>query len=74
MSSYAGLNGRAACLCYPTENTHGYEITTLSALENCVTLLAEYFTHAKVQGTDAGAAPVSASGETGPGRRKRPRG
>ncbi|MBT3378948.1 MAG: M42 family peptidase [Lentisphaerae bacterium] len=44
ISTKAGLVGRAACLCFPTENTHGYEITMLPALENCVRLLASHLT------------------------------
>ena len=44
ISSKAGFVGRAGCLCFPTENTHGYEVTSLQALENCVVLLAEHFT------------------------------
>lgn len=31
---------RAACLGFPTENTHGYEITHLGAIANCIELLA----------------------------------
>lgn len=29
----------AACLCFPTENTHGFEIAHLDALENCTRIL-----------------------------------
>jgi putative aminopeptidase FrvX len=39
-----GLNGRPACICFPTENTHGYEVAPLAALGNCVSVLFEYFT------------------------------
>ena len=39
-----GLNGRPACIGFPTENTHGYEIAPLAAVENCVKLLFEHFT------------------------------
>lgn len=39
-----GLNGRPACIGFPTENTHGYEIAPLAAIENCVSVLFEYFT------------------------------
>lgn len=42
VAQHLGLSGRAACLCFPTENTHGYEITTLGSLEACVLLLAEH--------------------------------
>ncbi|MEO1131579.1 MAG: M42 family peptidase [Cyanobacteria bacterium J06639_1] len=31
---------RAACLSFPTENTHGYEIAHLGAIANCIDLLA----------------------------------
>ena len=42
----AGLVGRPACLCFATENTHGYEVTPLAALENCVKVLLEHFVNA----------------------------
>jgi len=42
ITAIRGLTAEAACLCFPTENTHGYEITSLMALENCVELLHEY--------------------------------
>jgi putative aminopeptidase FrvX len=35
----AGHVPKAACLGFPTQNTHGYEITHLGAIENCVTIL-----------------------------------
>jgi putative aminopeptidase FrvX len=35
----AGHVPRAACLGFPTENTHGYEITHLGAIANCLSLL-----------------------------------
>ncbi len=44
LSAAAGLVGRPACLCFPTENTHGYEVAPLGALENCVKVLFEHFT------------------------------
>jgi putative aminopeptidase FrvX len=37
-----GHIGRAACVGFPTENTHGYEIGHLGAMENCVKLLQAY--------------------------------
>ena len=40
----AGLNGRCACIGFPTENTHGFELTRLGALENCVHVLKEHLT------------------------------
>ncbi|MFP3904368.1 MAG: M20/M25/M40 family metallo-hydrolase [Armatimonadota bacterium] len=44
VTASAGLVGRPACICFPTENTHGYEITRLKALENCVSVLREHLT------------------------------
>lgn len=32
---------RAACLGFPTQNTHGYEITHLGAVQNCAAILEE---------------------------------
>jgi putative aminopeptidase FrvX len=37
-----GHVGRAACLGFPTQNTHGYEIAHLGAIAHCVTLLVSY--------------------------------
>ena len=37
-----GHVSRAACLGFPTENTHGFEITHLGAIANCITLLKTY--------------------------------
>lgn len=37
-----GHVARAACLGFPTENTHGYEIAHLGAIANCVKLLKMY--------------------------------
>jgi len=33
---------RAACLAFPTENSHGYEIAHLGAIANCISLLKVY--------------------------------
>jgi putative aminopeptidase FrvX len=33
---------RAACLGFPTQNTHGYEIAHLGAIEHCIQLLRSY--------------------------------
>jgi len=44
-SAKGGLSGRAACIGFSTENTHGYEIAPITALENCVNVLFDYFTH-----------------------------
>ena len=46
--SIAMKNGhvpRAACLAFPTDNTHGFEITHLGALECCVLTLLSYLEH-----------------------------
>ncbi len=43
--SIAMKNGhvpRAACLSFPTQNTHGYEIAHLGAIVNCIELLHAY--------------------------------
>lgn len=37
-----GHVGRAACLAFPTQNTHGYEITHLGAIANCIDLLKAF--------------------------------
>jgi putative aminopeptidase FrvX len=34
-----GHVARAACLGFPTQNTHGYEIAHLGAIENCARIL-----------------------------------
>lgn len=39
-----GHVARAACLGFPTQNTHGYEIAHLGAIANCITLLNTYCT------------------------------
>jgi len=44
-ASMATLNGhvaRAGCLGWATENTHGYEITSLAAIRSCIELLVEW--------------------------------
>ena len=33
---------RGACLSFPTQNTHGYEIAHLDAISNCLTVLTTY--------------------------------
>jgi putative aminopeptidase FrvX len=43
VSAKDGLSGRSACIGFPTENTHGYEIVPITALENCIKVLFEYF-------------------------------
>ncbi len=37
-----GHVARAACLSFPTQNTHGYEIAHLGAIANCIYLLKAY--------------------------------
>ena len=37
-----GHVSRAACLSFPTQNTHGYEIAHLGAIANCIEILATY--------------------------------
>ncbi len=39
-----GHSARAAALCFPTENTHGWEIANISAIENVGRILAAYLT------------------------------
>ncbi|MBD2577381.1 M42 family peptidase [Oscillatoria sp. FACHB-1406] len=39
-----GHVARAACLGFPTQNTHGYEIAHLGAIANCIPLLQAYLT------------------------------
>lgn len=38
----AGAVGKAACIAFPTENTHGYEMAQFEAIANCGRLLAAY--------------------------------
>lgn len=38
----AGLVGRCACLAFPTQNTHGYEIANIAGLVNTARVLHEY--------------------------------
>jgi len=43
-ASIAMKNGhapRGACLAFPTHNTHGYEIASLAAIANCITVLEQ---------------------------------
>lgn len=42
VSHQAGLIARAACIGFPTENTHGYEMAQFEAIGNCGRLLAAY--------------------------------
>jgi putative aminopeptidase FrvX len=43
-----GHVAKAACLGFPTQNTHGYEIAHLGAIANCVTLLKTYCQQGKI--------------------------
>ncbi|MBX2865111.1 MAG: M28 family peptidase [Leptolyngbyaceae cyanobacterium MAG.088] len=36
---------KGACLSFPTQNTHGYEIADLGAISNCLKVLTEYLNH-----------------------------
>lgn len=45
ISTKAGHVPRGACLAFPTENTHGYEIARLSAIENCISTLEAVCKH-----------------------------
>ena len=38
-----GHVSRAACLSFPTQNTHGYEIAHLGAIANCIEILTAYY-------------------------------
>jgi putative aminopeptidase FrvX len=42
VSMKSGHVARAACLGFPADNTHGYEIVHLGALEACFELLRAY--------------------------------
>jgi len=42
VTSKYGYSGRAACVGFPTQNTHGFELGHLGAMENCAALLAEF--------------------------------
>ncbi|MBM4049327.1 MAG: M42 family metallopeptidase, partial [Planctomycetes bacterium] len=42
VSARYGQLARANCICFPTENTHGYEIASLSGIENTAKVLLAY--------------------------------
>ncbi|MCK5806445.1 MAG: M20/M25/M40 family metallo-hydrolase, partial [Lentisphaeria bacterium] len=42
MAMKNGLAARAACIAFPTYNTHGYEMAHLGAIENCTHVLTEH--------------------------------
>lgn len=44
VTSKYGLVGRAGCVGFATQNSHGYEIGHLGAMENCAKLLAAFVT------------------------------
>ncbi|MBI3923232.1 MAG: M42 family peptidase, partial [Armatimonadetes bacterium] len=37
-----GFLPRANCICYPTENTHGYEVSSLGGIENTMKVLTRF--------------------------------
>ncbi len=39
-----GHSARAAAICFPTENTHGWEIANITAIENVLKVLTAYLT------------------------------
>ena len=43
-----GHVSRGACLSFPTQNTHGYEIAHLGAIANCIEILATYCMTVKI--------------------------
>jgi len=45
----AGFVPRANCLCFPTENTHGYEISSISGIENTARVLVEFLRDSSAQ-------------------------
>lgn len=47
-----GHVGRAACLGFPTQNTHGYEIAHLGAIANCLRLLQGYCAPSRLSSSD----------------------
>jgi putative aminopeptidase FrvX len=50
-----GHIAQGACLGFPTDNTHGYEITHLGAIENCIKILQSYCEQAETpETTDEG--------------------
>jgi putative aminopeptidase FrvX len=42
LAKKAGAAGRSACVCFPGENTHGYEISCEDGIVNCARLLLSY--------------------------------
>ena len=46
ISSSYGNVANAACIGFPTENTHGYEIASLSGLENTAKVLTQFLSAA----------------------------
>lgn len=44
IAKHLGHSARAAAICFPTENTHGWEITHIGAIENVLKVLAAYLT------------------------------
>ncbi len=48
---------RAACLAFPTDNTHGYEIVHLDALQRCTQLLLSYLQPGEPSSVPSGKTP-----------------
>jgi putative aminopeptidase FrvX len=44
IAKHLGHSARAAAICFPTENTHGWEIANITAIENVLKVLAAYLT------------------------------
>lgn len=42
IAKHLGHTARAAAICFPTENTHGWEISNISAIENVTRVLQAY--------------------------------
>jgi len=42
LSAQRGHVARANCICFPAENTHGFEIASIEAMENTAKILAEF--------------------------------
>jgi putative aminopeptidase FrvX len=74
----AGLAARTACLAFPTENTHGFEVAELEGIQNCVTLLNEHLTGAtsrrptfsRTRSGSPGATPSRSTAKCGRGSRQ----
>jgi len=54
-----GQAGRAACIAFPTNNTHGYEISNIAGMMNCARLLLEYLSRWSDEGGERRGLAVS---------------